>query len=167
MHRLLIGLGGNIGDEPARASVLRMAWQDVVRGLGLRGGRLSSIHVSRPAEGVGGGQFANAVGVGWARLPASDALERLQAIERAWGRRPRRSAEPEPRLLDLDLLDVGGVVLTTRGLTLPHPRLLRRDFVLAPLCELAPGYIEPRHGRSALRSLRALAAHERTLEIGR
>jgi 2-amino-4-hydroxy-6-hydroxymethyldihydropteridine diphosphokinase len=74
-------------------------------------------------------------------------LAGLQAIEARFGRaRPYPNA---PRTLDLDLLAVGGVLCDTPSLTLPHPRLHLRAFVLAPLCDIAPGWVHPRLGRRA------------------
>lgn len=82
----------------------------------------------------------------------------LLDVEAGMGR--ARTVRWGPRTIDLDLLDVGGAVVRAPGLTLPHPRMYQRWFVLAPLCELDPGYRHPLDGRHACD---ALARLERAL----
>lgn len=90
--------------------------------------------------------FINAVVRLETSLPAHDLLDALLAIERAAGR--ERSGERwGPRTLDLDLLHMAGVTLDDPRLTLPHPRLADRAFVLLPLAELAPELWIPGVGR--------------------
>jgi 2-amino-4-hydroxy-6-hydroxymethyldihydropteridine diphosphokinase len=91
--------------------------------------------------------FINAVAmleVDRAVLPAPTFLEQLFAIEAAFGR--VRSIKNAPRTLDLDLLLYGDQQLDLPGLSLPHPRMTERAFVLAPLAEIAPGLVIPGHG---------------------
>jgi 2-amino-4-hydroxy-6-hydroxymethyldihydropteridine diphosphokinase len=100
---------------------------------------------------------------GVARLEGAGAepgalLVALQAIEAAHGReRPRPNA---PRTLDLDLLDFDGALADDPALTLPHPRLHRRRFVLAPLAEVAPGWRHPRTGEGVADLLAAVLGQE-------
>ena len=137
--RAYVGMGSNLGD---RAGYLLLA----VRGMmnaGLRVLRLSSVYETEPA-GVEEEQppFLNMVAELSAPLPPPEALLRLLLdIERTLGRsRPRPLA---PRTLDLDLLLYGGELSATDTLTLPHPRLHLRRFVLAPLAELIPDARHP------------------------
>lgn len=81
-------------------------------------------------------------------------LTELLALEAAQGR--TRSVRWGPRTLDLDLLSWGRLTLNTPELTLPHPRLPERAFVLAPLCEIAPNWRHPRSGESACALLQTL-----------
>lgn len=89
-------------------------------------------------------------------------LRELLAIERRHGR--RRRVRWEARVLDLDLLDVGRVVIEEEALVLPHPRMMERAFVLAPLCEALPGWSHPLTGEGACQALARLgrAGVERT-----
>lgn len=83
-------------------------------------------------------------------------LAELHAIEHAFGR--ERRVRWEARVLDLDLLALGRRVADGPGLTLPHPRLLDRPFVLVPLLDVAPDWCDPRSGRRASDALAALDA---------
>jgi 2-amino-4-hydroxy-6-hydroxymethyldihydropteridine diphosphokinase len=102
--------------------------------------RTSSLYRSAPHE-ASGPDFINAVAQLETRLDAMTLLGELQAIENAAGReRPYRNA---PRTLDLDLLLYGSGRIASERLTVPHPRLRERAFVLAPLAEIAPGLVAP------------------------
>ncbi len=134
-----VGMGSNLGE---RAGNLLLG----VRGMlaaGLRVARLSSVYETEPV-GVVEAQpaFLNMAAELSAPLPPpAELLRLLLDIERDAGRRRERSLAP--RTLDLDLLLYGDVRLQTDALTLPHPRLHLRRFVLAPLAELAPDARHP------------------------
>lgn len=132
-----IGLGANLGDLPA---TLRAALQalDALPQTQLRA--VSSGWRSAPVD-AGGPDFLNAVACLETALSPLDLLDALQAIEQRHGReRPYHHA---PRTLDLDLLLMEGQVLSHARLSLPHPRLHQRAFVLRPLLELEPGLSLP------------------------
>jgi 2-amino-4-hydroxy-6-hydroxymethyldihydropteridine diphosphokinase len=88
------------------------------------------------AHGGAGRDFANAVALVESRLEPSEMLARLKSIERAFGRRPGRRWGP--RVLDLDILLWSGGMVRSRQLTVPHPELDTRSFVLQPLATIAP-----------------------------
>src|SRR5690242_9827144 len=93
--------------------------------------------------------FINAV-VGFKPLPGEtpdSSLERLQGLEREFGRRPKQ-VHNEPRPLDLDLIAFAGETRQTEKLNLPHPRAHQRRFVLQPLCEIAPELTLPGQERT-------------------
>lgn len=137
-----VALGANLGD--ALASV-RQALTDLNRLPQTRVLACSRLYRSAPHEAQGP-DFINAVARLETRLTAPDLLAQLQALELAAGReRPYRNA---PRTLDLDLLLYGDARIDSPQLTLPHPRLHERAFVLRPLAEVAPERV----------SLQALAA---------
>ena len=127
-----VAIGANLGDA-------RQAVEDAIGEMSrLPGCRLvarSSLYRTAPVD-AGGPDFINAVVALNTELTPHDLLARLQAIEAAAGReRPYRNA---PRTLDLDLLIHGDQGLDTPTLTLPHPRMHQRAFVLVPLAEIAP-----------------------------
>jgi 2-amino-4-hydroxy-6-hydroxymethyldihydropteridine diphosphokinase len=156
-----IALGSNLGRPLAQ---LRFALMKL-RELGEVSAR-SSLYKS-PAQGGPAGQpdYLNAV-VTLAPFPAYHEplklLGALLAVEREAGR--VRRIRWEARTLDLDLLALGERVVESPNLTLPHPRMMERAFVLAPLCEIAPSWRHPRDARRACDALATLdtSALERT-----
>lgn len=96
----------------------------------------SSLYRTAPVGYANQPDFINAVAQLETGLPAERLLDELQALEARHGR--RRSFPNAPRTLDLDLLLYGRLVLKTDRLTLPHPRMREREFVLIPLREIAP-----------------------------
>jgi 2-amino-4-hydroxy-6-hydroxymethyldihydropteridine diphosphokinase len=151
MTHAYVGLGSNLGD---RAGNLLLALRGMLDS-GLRVARLSSIYETEPV-GVPSRQplFLNMVAelaldtdaVAAAPPSPEQLLARLLRIEYGLGR--RRAQPLAPRTIDLDLLLYGDAQSDTEFLTLPHPRLHLRRFVLAPLCELAPGATHPALGRT-------------------
>lgn len=161
-----VGLGSNLGD---RAGNLLLAVRGML-GAGLPLARLSSIYETAPV-GVSDAQplFLNMVAElafdidadtiytngEAAALPSPEQLlARLLRIEYALGR--RREQTLAPRTIDLDLLLYGDAQSDTELLTLPHPRLHLRRFVLAPLCELAPEALHPKLKQTFKQLLAAL-----------
>lgn len=131
--RAYIGLGANLGTD--LSATLTQAALQLQALPGTQVVALSSVWRSAPVE-ASGPDFLNAVAAVDTALQPTELLDALQAIEQAHGReRPYRNA---PRTLDLDLLLYADLVLDTPRLTLPHPRLGERAFVLRPLLEIAP-----------------------------
>ena len=131
--RAYVGLGANLGAD--LLATLSQAATALAELPGTRLVALSSAWRSAPVD-AGGPDFLNAVAALDTTLEPLQLLDALQAIEHTHGReRPYRNA---PRTLDLDLLLVDDVQLDTPRLTLPHPRLHERAFVLHPLLEIAP-----------------------------
>jgi len=127
-----VGLGANLGD--ARATVLR-AMQEIAGIDGVVLNRRSALYASAPVD-ANGPDYVNAVVQVLTHLKASKLLEALQTIETQAGRtRPYRNA---PRTLDLDILLYANAHITRSKLTVPHPRMWERAFVLVPLAEIAP-----------------------------
>lgn len=94
--------------------------------------------ILNPAVGGAGREFANAVALVESPLDPAAMLAAVKAIERTFGRRPAKRWSS--RVLDLDLVAWSGGKVKSRALTIPHPRLASRDFVLGPLGVVAPGW---------------------------
>ena len=138
--RAWIGLGANLGD--ARAA-LESAFEALARLPGSTLARRSSLYRSAPVD-AGGPDYLNAVAALDTTLAPEALLQALHAIEAQQGRdRPYHHA---PRTLDLDLLLHGENVILSPTLTVPHPRMHLRAFVLAPMLELAPELVHPTLG---------------------
>lgn len=136
-QRAYVGLGANLGDALAalRAAVQALGTLPQTRRIAV-----SSLYRSAPIDSSGP-DYLNAVVALDTGLAPQELLAALQAIELDHGReRPYRNA---PRTLDLDLLLHGDAVIDTPTLTLPHPRLHERAFVLMPLAEIAPSLLLP------------------------
>ena len=137
MTTAFVAIGGNLGD--ARATVLR-AMDDLATLPQTRVLAQSSLYRSAPVDATGP-DFINAVVAIDTGLEPHELLLELQRLELGAGReRPYRNA---PRTLDLDLLLHGDEALDTPTLTLPHPRMAQRAFVLLPLAEIAPERVSP------------------------
>ena len=132
-----LGLGANLGD--ARQAVL-----DAIEAIAslpeITLAKSSSLYRSAPVD-AGGPDYINAVVEVRTTLTAPQLLAHLQDVERGAGRtRPYRNA---PRTLDLDLLLYGSGSIASERLTVPHPRMQERAFVLLPLAEIAPQAVPP------------------------
>jgi 2-amino-4-hydroxy-6-hydroxymethyldihydropteridine diphosphokinase len=137
-------LGSNLDDPPAH---IRRALQQLADLPGTRLVRRSSLYRNPPSGYLDQPDFVNAAAQIETRLEPRALLEHLLAIERVHGR--VRDFPNGPRTLDLDLLLYGGRILREPGLIIPHPRMLERAFVLAPLAEIAPDARVPGSGRVA------------------
>jgi 2-amino-4-hydroxy-6-hydroxymethyldihydropteridine diphosphokinase len=136
-HLYAVAIGSNRphGRYGRPAAVVEAAIARLDRDFGLFDA--SSI-VLNPAHGGAGRDFANAVALVESDLDPPAMLRRLKALEREFGRRPGKRWGP--RVLDLDVVLWSGKQFRSRLLTIPHPQLARRDFVLQPLATIAPGW---------------------------
>lgn len=141
---VVVGLGGNLGDPPT-------AFSAALRELDRRHPvvALSSLYRS-PAEGPSQPDYLNAAAVVDADLSPRRMLAVLHRLEAAAGRDRGREVRWGPRPLDLDLLLAEHLVCRGPRLTLPHPRLDRRAFALAPAAEVAPSWVHPLRGVTLL-----------------
>jgi len=129
-------LGSNMGD---RQDNLKKGLEYLSQRLRLI--RKSSIYETEPVDNPQQPHFLNMVCQVKTMLKAEDLLVLLKAIERKQGRLPGRRNAPRP--IDIDILLYGDEVVNTPNLTIPHPRLEQRAFVLVPLAEIAPGLMHP------------------------
>jgi 2-amino-4-hydroxy-6-hydroxymethyldihydropteridine diphosphokinase len=145
--RAYVGLGANLGDREGtiRAAVAALAEEEGIE--------VVAVSTLRDTEPVGVGEqprYLNGVAALETTLPPRRLLEWLLEVEQRFGR-VRVPGEHGPRTLDLDLLLYGDEAIDEPGLTVPHPRLHERRFVLEPLAELVPGLVVP--GRGDMESL--------------
>lgn len=156
-NRAFIGIGSNLGD---RAANYREAIQRIAQIPQTRVVRQSSIYETDPVGGLKGA-FLNGVIEVETEINAELLMRRLLGIERVMGRRRVRGRKPargkyRPRIIDLDLLFFNKETIDTRAVTIPHPRLQERLFVLAPMSELAPTLIHPKLNKSISEMMAAL-----------
>ena len=140
-----VGLGSNL-QMPARQ--IDEAFELLAEIEGSRLVRRSSLYRSTPLGGIEQPDFVNGAAAMLTRLEPPEFLAELQAIEKRQGRE-RDGARWGPRVLDLDLLVFGGQIIEQPGITVPHPGIAERNFVLLPLGEIAPDLVIPGLGRVA------------------
>ena len=118
--------------------------------------RLSSIYETQPMYVEDQPVFLNAVGMAAVSLEPRELLDLIHDIERKLGRNRAREQRMGPRTIDIDILLFDSLVVETPDLSIPHPRITERGFVLVPLLELSPDLHDPRTGVAYRDSLRGL-----------
>ncbi len=147
MSRVCLSLGSNLGDRAAnlRAAVRALSpWVQVTD--------VSPVYETAPWGRSDQPPYLNLALLGLTHLPPLRLLHTLKRIEMRLGR--RAAVRYGPRTIDLDIIFYAGLCLDTPRLTIPHPRMHQRAFVLAPLCDIAPQWVHPRIRKTA-RALRA------------
>jgi len=148
-HTVFLSLGTNLGDRQANLEAAAAALPP-----GMLPEAFSPIYETAPWGYADQPAFLNQVVRAATDLPPMDLLAYLKDLETRLGRRP--SFRFGPRLIDLDILIYDDLQLSTPELTLPHPRLAERAFVLAPLADLAPEWVHPHLGKSVRELLAGL-----------
>jgi 2-amino-4-hydroxy-6-hydroxymethyldihydropteridine diphosphokinase len=143
MGRVFVALGSNIGD---RLGFLQKAMDALGSARGFKVRRVSSVYETEPVGKKDQPQFLNAAVELHSLMSPQDVLVTLKQIERAVGRTP--SERWGPREIDLDLIYVQDLVIDRPELVLPHPEVASRRFVLTPLAEIAPEFVDPLRKRS-------------------
>lgn len=159
MTKAYVALGANLGN-PQEA--LQAALEDLRQTAGVGVTAVSSFYRTAPVESSGP-DYVNAVAEVATTLEASELLHVLQRIENAHGRVRPVGVVNAPRTLDLDLLLFGKDTVATPELTVPHPRMHLRAFVLVPLLEIAPDAVIP--GLGAARDYVAATADQAIQKI--
>jgi 2-amino-4-hydroxy-6-hydroxymethyldihydropteridine diphosphokinase len=134
---IYLSLGSNLGDRAANLERAISALPEA----GVRVLRRSSLYETEPVDFLAQPWFLNCVVEAETSLMPRQLLHALQGIERAFG--SRKLVARGPRIIDLDILFYGADVIRTKKMEIPHPRMEKRLFVLAPLAELAPGLRHP------------------------
>ncbi len=142
-----LGLGSNLGDRQANLDRAL-----TFLGQRLRVDKVSSIYDSEPVGNVEQPRFLNLVCQVTTNIEPAGLLALAKGIEAKMGRTGPSGA---PRTIDIDILFYGDQVIETPELVIPHPRLAKRAFVLAPLVEIAPDLVHPVSGKTAKELLKA------------
>ncbi len=156
---MFIGIGGNIpfGSMPVPATL--NAALDTFSAYGIRIDKRSSFYHSKPVPASDQPWFFNAVVSCVTQLSPHECLRALLAIEEKFGR--VRSVKNAVRTLDLDIIDVDGLIISDGELEIPHPRLSSRAFILLPLQEIFPAWKHPVTGVCIAELAAGLSAEDR------
>jgi len=151
MNTIYIALGGNLGDVP---TYFRASRNDIKQWRNTHVIASSLLYRTAPLGPPGQADYYNAVMAIESALKPLDVLDHLQHIEAQHGR--IRTEHWGPRTLDLDMIAMANDIIDTDRLTLPHPHMHKRQFVLRPLCDIAPNWQHPRLEKTARALLDAL-----------
>ncbi len=145
-EKIVLGFGSNKG---SRLLNLRNAVKQIALNKNFDMLALSSVYETEPWGYKNQGNFLNCTGVFLCRLKPAELLKFLKSTEANLGRTGR--GKWQAREIDVDVLYYANYIIEKKGLTIPHPQINKRNFVLAPLVELLPGFIDPVHKKSVKR----------------
>ena len=140
-HFVALGLGSNLGDRQANIARALALLREVIHMQ-----RISPVYETSPVGFAQQPDFLNCACVGRTRLAPRELRAAIAGIERRVGR--AASFPMGPRAIDIDILLYDDLVLRDEALTIPHPRMRERGFVLAPLRDIAPDAVDPVSGRT-------------------
>jgi 2-amino-4-hydroxy-6-hydroxymethyldihydropteridine diphosphokinase len=155
MPTILLALGSNVGDRQAALLDARAG----IEAVGVRVLQASTVHETRALVPEGAPtdwarDYLNQVLRAQTTLAPLELLHAVKQVEMTMGRRP--AERWAPRVIDIDILDYDGLCMADAQLELPHAQMHLRGFVMAPLCEIAPGWTHPRLRRTAADILQEL-----------
>ena len=151
-----LGLGSNLGDKRGNIERATERLSEISTEL-----TVSSMYETAPVGVTLQPSFVNVVCGMWTRLSVFELLNEIREIQRRAG--VRGPVLNGPRMLDIDILLYGRVVFELPHLTVPHPRMTRREFVLRPLAEIAPGVVHPVNNKTAAEMLADLVGAPRNV----
>ncbi len=136
MKNVFLSLGSNKGNKLKNLLFAMLELKKVLSNI-----TFSSIYLTEPWGGAEGPMFLNMVIKGFTHVSPLELLEKIQKIEKKFGR--IRTKKYAPRTLDIDILFYEKLIMENEKLILPHPLLHKRNFVLIPFCEIEPDFIHP------------------------
>ncbi len=142
LQRIYIGLGSNLGNRKKNIEGAIRLLEEVLCRV-----RISDYYVSEPRDYLNQPDFLNMVLEGYTTLTPFSLLKKIKAIELTMGRKHTPYVLKGPREVDIDILLHGKMIIKKKNLTIPHPEITRRKFVLIPLLEINPNLKNPSTGR--------------------
>jgi 2-amino-4-hydroxy-6-hydroxymethyldihydropteridine diphosphokinase len=163
MYKVYIGIGSNLGDREGNC-VRAVELVDGTRGCRII--KMSALYRTEPVGVEGHDWYVNGAVSLASEISAHELLARLLEIESKMGRVRKGTWDPRP--IDLDILLFGRDIITEDGLTVPHPRMHLRRFVLAPMAQLEPDLVHPVLGLTMRELLEGLPEEgQRVIMIGK
>jgi 2-amino-4-hydroxy-6-hydroxymethyldihydropteridine diphosphokinase len=160
--KVYIGIGSNMGNSKSHSveAIRRIIEDKRVKLLAM-----SSLYLTSPVSGVAQNDFINcAISISWVGLP-HELLTFLQGIEERMGR--ERTVRHGPRIIDLDVLLFGDLILSDPELKIPHQELHRRKFAVIPCLEIDPGLIHPVYDKPLKSFLPLIGEKQKVTKLGR
>ena len=158
-RRIYLSMGTNLGNRRANLERALRLLTAKVKLL-----KVSPIYETKPIGYANQPDFLNIVYMGATRLSPEQLLAFVKSTERQMGR--KRTFKNGPRIIDIDIIFFGRSVVSTPGLTIPHPRAVGREFVLRPLADIAPYVVHPVLHKTASRLLRELGKKQGVRKVG-
>jgi 2-amino-4-hydroxy-6-hydroxymethyldihydropteridine diphosphokinase len=141
MKSVFLSLGSNLGDRVKNIENTVAELTQIIKGL-----RVSKVYETEPLYYKRQPRFLNVVVSGYISLHVRDLLAYVLKLEKKLGRKRYKARRYGPRLMDIDILLYGKIILKQHDLIIPHPRMYERKFVLLPLIELEPYLKDPESG---------------------
>ena len=136
-YEVYLSFGSNVGDRAANIETALMRLNDS----GVKTKKLSTVYQTEPWGNTVQEKFLNCAAEMTTALSPHELMDRILLIENQMGR--QRKIKWEPRIIDIDILFFGEIIINEKGLIIPHPEIEKRKFVLIPLAEIAVDFIHP------------------------
>lgn len=153
MTVIYLALGSNVGDSTTHIQEALKLLSDKISNI-----QSAPMYISKAVGYTDQPDFYNTAAYGETNLSPAELLKFVKIVEESVGRVKR--FRWGPREIDVDIIFYDDTILETETLTIPHPRFNERDFVLRPLCDIAPDFVDPTTGKTIQQLLSELGANE-------
>jgi len=136
-YEVYLSFGSNVGDREANIETALKFLDDA----DVKLIKFSSLYETEPLGNPNQPGFLNCAGIFDTSISATELITEILNIEKTMGR--QRTEKWQPRIIDIDILFFGNEIVNENGLSIPHPEMQKRKFVLTPLAEIAPGFVHP------------------------